>query len=430
MSTCKSPFISRLNLWVFTISISCFGLFSFVLPKKEFSELEKRKLAAAPIFSTATIFTGSYMKDIDSYFADNFAAREQLVQLAFWVRDNRGLHSNDIALYMNTEPSETMVTDTTTMKPIGIVSADTTSVESVSPPLEVNLENKGLMVVSNRVLQLFGGSKKSAHRYTDMINAYKKTLSDSVNVCSIVIPSPATFYIPEEHKKLSNNEPNNINEIYASLDNNIKKVDAYSELSKHTKEYLYFRTDHHWTGLGAYYAYRAFCKEQEFTPIALDSMKMKTISGFLGSLYSKTRDKSLKDSSDYVNYWVIPGKYKTWCYLKKNPKKAIATSLLAERAKGESSYSVFLGSDYPLMKVETDNKNGRRAVLIKNSFGNAFAPFLVPHYEQVFVMDYRYYSGGLSQFIKENKITDVIFLSDTFLANADSHQKKLKKLLR
>jgi hypothetical protein len=423
--------LSHLNLVVLTLMLGGFGLLSFILPKKSISELEKRKLAAMPSFSLAKMFEGTYMKDVDLYFADNFPLREGFVQMAFWMRDSRGFHSSDITLYLDDAPEDTSSAgDSLSVKKDSLAFADSLAADTLVDDADVNLANKGLLIVNSRALQIFGGSKKTARRYYDMLNHYKNTLSPDIHVFSIVAPSPTAFYLPSNHKKLSNDEPSNIKDIYANLNASIRTVDAYAEISAHKKEYLYFRTDHHWTGLGAYYAYKAFCKTSGFTPLALDSMEKKTIPDFLGTLYSKTRDKTLKDSLDYVDYWIIPGKYTCWFYTKKNPKKARPTPLLVEYAKGENAYSVFLGSDYPLMKIENEKKNGRKAVIIKNSFGNAFAPFVVPHYEEVYVIDYRYYKQALSALIKENGITDVIFITDTFLANADSHQKKLKKILK
>jgi hypothetical protein len=423
--------IAYMNLVVFTIVLTAFGLLSFILPKKGISDIEKRKLAVMPTFSMDNVFEGTYMKDVDLYFADNFPMREGFVQMAFWMRDGRGFHSSDIKLYVDPVAEDTSsASDTLDTKKDTLALADSLAIDTMADDADVNLANKGLMIVNSRALQIFGGSKKTAKRYTDMINAYKKTLDPSVNVFCVIAPSPTAFYLPENHRDLSNNEPNNIRDIYTNLDPSIKTADAYSEILAHKDEYLYFRTDHHWTGRGAYYAYRAFCESSGFTPLELDSMQKKTIPNFLGTLYSKTRDKTLKDSADFVDYWIIPGTHKCWYAGKKNQKKLISTTLLAEHAKGENAYGVFLGSDYPMMKIQNSVKNGRRAVIIKNSFGNAFSPFLTAHYEEVYVIDYRYFKQGLSSFIKENSITDVIFISDTFLANADSHQKKMKKILK
>ena len=90
--------------------------------------------------------------------------------------------------------------------------------------------------------------------------------------------------------------------FFTSLDSNIKKVWAIDEIRKHRTEYIYFNTDHHWTSLGAYYAYRAFCFTAGLTPVSLDTIAYKTKPSFLGSLYRLTRDPGLQSNPDSVRY--------------------------------------------------------------------------------------------------------------------------------
>jgi hypothetical protein len=81
------------------------------------------------------------------------------------------------------------------------------------------------------------------------------------------------------------------------------------------------------------------------------------------------------------------------------------------------------------MKIETSVKNGKKIALIKNSLGNAFAPFLINHFETVFVVDYRYYDGNLTNLIKEHNITDVVLLQNNFGANTSWHIKKTLRII-
>src|ERR1051325_3479455 len=237
-------FVSYLKLIVFTIALTGFGLLSFILPKKKVSDVEKRELAAFPPFSMQALRSGNYMKDIDMYFADNFPMRDGFVQAAFWMRDNRGFHNDDIKLYVDANANGTTAADTSNaVKKDSIPLADTSAADTTADANdEMNLQNKGLMIVHNRALQIFGGSAKTARRYSSMLNAYRKTLDNTVNICDIIVPSPTAFYLPMEHKDLSNDEPKNINDIYSDLDEPIQTVDAYSEISAHKDEYLYFRT--------------------------------------------------------------------------------------------------------------------------------------------------------------------------------------------
>jgi hypothetical protein len=130
----------------------------------------------------------------------------------------------------------------------------------------------------------------------------------------------------------------------------------------------------------------------------------------LGTLYNLTKDESIKNNKDSVEYFI--------------PPVTTETKIFAEYAAGGNSYGVFLGGDIPHMKIKTSVKNGRSVVLIKNSFGNPFATFLVNNYETVHVIDYRYFNKGLLNLIKSEGIDDVIFFHNVFSANTLSHTQR------
>ena len=97
--------------------------------------------------------------------------------------------------------------------------------------------------------------------------------------------------------------------VYNNYSAEVKGVDVYDALSLHKLEYLYFNTDHHWTGLGAYYAYTKFAEEAGFTPVAQEDMEKKSIPGLLGLLYDITQEPVLEQNPDSVEYFIIPGNY-------------------------------------------------------------------------------------------------------------------------
>jgi hypothetical protein len=109
--------------------------------------------------------------------------------------------------------------------------------------------------------------------------------------------------------------------------------------------------------------------------------------------------------------------------------KARPTTLYAERARGGNSYGVFLGADFPLMRITSDVKNGRKILQIKDSYGNAFAPFLPSLYEEVFVVDYRYFNGSIKELVKKYGITDVIFSHNIFVINSSFTAKRESSML-
>lgn len=154
-------------------------------------------------------------------------------------------------------------------------------------------------------------------------------------------------------------------------------MNAYDELLKHRNEYIYFYTDHHWTGLGAYYAYRAFAESAGIRPLELSGMaRVKKEKMFLGSLYNYTKDQALTKNPDYVEYYKIQQKTRAMIYSDSSSRGKEGV-LYAEFA---NNYGMFLGGDFALVHIRIENKNGKNILLIKDSFGNALAPYLAAHY--------------------------------------------------
>jgi hypothetical protein len=423
------------NLILFTIVLVVMGNLFFVLPKSTVSVVEKRKLAEMPAGSlfhdggfdtnfVKLIFSGAYFKDVDDYFADHFPLRENFVATSFWLKERRGFHSEKIGFYKTVGVDAQVPTGVDTT--LG-VKADSIPLDSADHGSAETTE--GVVIYDGRAMEVFGGSSKMARLYADAVNKYQVALQGTANIYVIGVPSSIAFYPPTEYRKMASTEQANINQIYGFLSPGIKTVNAYDEIAAHRSQYIYFGTDHHWTGLGAYYAYVAFCKTSGQAPIALDAMTHKVKKNYLGSLYYLTRDSRLKDNPDSVEYWMVPGRHTTLRY-GTTLTKGTAGSLYAEHASGGNSYGVFLGGDNPLMRIDNpDIHNGKKVVIVKNSYGNPFSTYFTANYETVFVVDYRYYNGSLLDLIKDNAINDVIFINGVFSANTSWHIKMMAKVM-
>jgi hypothetical protein len=177
-------------------------------------------------------------------------------------------------------------------------------------------------------------------------------------------------------------------------------------MNQHYNEYLWYGSDHHWTGLGAYYGYVAFCKAAGITPVPLSSMEKKVKSGFLGSLYELTRDQSVRDKPDLVETYIPPGietqavRYNPYDF--KYPQK---TRVFCNSA----NYSTFICGDAPLIKITTNVKNGKKIAVVKNSMGNAFVVYLISHYEEIYVVDFRYSKHNLLKIMNDAQVNDLVF---------------------
>ncbi len=416
--------LAMINTIVFSTVLAVFGILFFIVPKEEVSDFEKRKLSPFPHFSWNELLHGEFIDSVDLYFADNFPLRDQLVELSFDMKDWRGMKNEEIAFYNASDIKKDEPKGP--VKPADSLNDSMVVDTAAGPPGE---EVNNLFIYEGRAMEIFGGNCRMAESYARAINKYQTELQGKVQIYDLAIPSAIEYFAPNQYKKQYSTEKKNIDCVYAALDPAVKAVDAHGSIGAHTNENIYFRTDHHWTGLGAYYAYTAFCASAGLTPLQLTEMEHKQKTGYFGSLYWLTRDSRLKDHPDTVEYWKIPGKYKTTAQ-HKGSDKFYAASIYAESASGANGYGVFLGGDYPFMKIESEVKNGKKAILVKNSYGNPFATYLPYHYETVFVVDYRYYSGSILELIEKEKVTDLIFLNGVFSINTSWHIMMMGKVMR
>lgn len=377
------------------------GILFLLFPKEAVSADEKRKLAPAPVFSFAGFFEGAYSDQAEAFYNDNFIYRNFWLALADDFKASRGYHDAEIQLVRQpTAPAETG----------GRVDPNV--------PEDPEFQKvKALVITKGRAVQSFGGTVDTVRPFAELMNDYRATLPASIKVYSMVIPSGSDFYLPTQVTGGVLKERNNIDAFNKMLDPGIVKVAAYDEIAPHTKEYIWFKTDHHWTGLGAYYAYRAFARAAGVAPVPLKDMDHKTIEGsFLGSLYYQTKDKSLQNNRDVLHYFKVRNSYKT--YIVSKTFTEIPTMLYFKSAKGGHSYGVFLGGDHPLMRVTTDVKNGRKLLVIKDSYGNAMIPYFAANFEEITIVDYRYFKGTIPDLVQRYAITDFLYAQNSFAVNS------------
>jgi hypothetical protein len=286
---------------------------------------------------------------------------------------------------------------------------------------------RGVLIYRGRAMEPFGGDPNGARGWARAVNKYHDELAGRASVYAILAPSQSAFYLPPEYQRRSRPQKPHIDTSYALLRPGVRAADAYGELQQHVAEYLYYRTDHHATGLGAYYMYRAFCRTAKLEPVPLQRMRKGVQNRWLGSLYWLTRDARLRKTPDQVEYFVPPVETQTVIYPSSGRGKPRPAPLFRE---GNTGYGVFLGGDYAMMVARTSLTNGRRVVLVKNSQGNAFATLLVSHFEEVVVIDYRYFDGSLLDLIRERKMTDVILFNGVFSANGPYHTWRMREILR
>ena len=298
---------------------------------------------------------------------------------------------------------------------------------TAAPTVEVVEQADGILIVGDRALEMFGGSQSVKYDYAAAVSAVAAAFPDC-RVWNLVVPSGVAFYLPPKYASYVADERANIGDIYGALDAAVTSVDAYSVLEQHTAEYIYFRTDHHWTGLGAYYAYTAFAAQAGFEPRLYADYEKKTIEGFTGTLASASKDSRLRDNPDTVEYCLIPVKtsVRRWEKIDRDP---VSTSVLAEYAKGGNAYGVYLHGDCARMDITNEeNPDGKVIVMLKESYGNAFAPYLIPHYRKVIVLDERQYTRSLRDLVREEGADEILVINNVFAANTRNTVSNLERL--
>lgn len=422
----KAKYIWLLNSCLFVIVLIVGGVAFWTLPQQSISEDEKRELKARPVATSESVFSGRYEKDFEEYYNDHFPLRDRWIEFANVLNTFKGQQDQEFRV-INTQ-SPPVNTGAIAAAQNEVVTGDENE-EAEEEALAAEFTKvRGVVVVDGRVVQNFGGSKATITPFANLVNDYRAAL-DGVKMYTLAIPAGSDYYLPKQVTGGAKKEKESIDLFNSMVDPSIINVPAYDELAKHKKEYIAFRTDHHWTGLGAYYAYVAFARSAGFEPLRLDEMEhIKADKTFLGSLFSYTKDQALKKNPDLLEYYKIPNSYKVTIH---KGKAQTAGDLYVSWS---NNYGLFLGGDHPLTHIHADNGSGRKILMIKDSFGNALAPYLAAHYDDVYVVDYRYFKKSLGktvpQFMKENGVGEFLYAHNTFAMNSQAAVKLGRDMLK
>lgn len=423
-----------------------FGLFvlGLLLPLRPTrSDVEKRELASFPSFSLASLWDGSFFQGLSTWYSDSYPFREGFLTLGSGLERLYGVHTQEIhgtAAGHADEIPEAAVTPAPVL-PSKDETPDASEASSVSDssaaatpaPTETPAEDPAqdttdtaqsepqvagtVYIVNNKGYELYYFNRGGADAYASMLNTVRATLDDSVTVYDILAPTNFSVCLDEatQNSLGGSSASDAFAYINSMLDPSIKQVPVLDTLVSHNSEYVYYNTDHHWTSLGAYYAYEQFCDAKGFRPNDLSKFTKVSYSGFLGTFYSySNQSEALGNNPDTVDAYIPMGTNdETVTDADGSVFSLNVVNDMTDSSAG-SKYSSFIGGDFALTEIHNPNiTDGSSCLLIKESYGNAFAPFLVDHYQNVYIVDYRYYTGNLTSFINEKGIKDVIFLNNS-----------------
>ena len=374
-----------------------------IINKKELvSKSEKRTLATWPTFTIKNYTTGLYFANISQYINDHFPLRTNMVDFAQKIRYHMGFHFDQ---------EERIVVITTPKKEKNIKP----SLDTVQRKFDDDLKaaySGSMLIINGRVYPQYAGSPAMGKPFAELLNEYATKLSGICNVYSCVAPLSSAFIPMEKYKIYNTGAQKTLNAIRSSLKTPAKFCDVFAALDKHFGELMYFGTDHHWNGKGAYYAYTAFCESAGIQPIPLESMKYERRRPFLGSLYDLTIDPEVAKHPDTLELFIPKVETKAYRYSATSLSYSAPTKVFG----GSNNYIAFLSGDAPLIKITTNVKNGKRAAVVKNSMGNAFSVYLISHYEEIWVVDFRYSGHNLMEIILDRGINDLIFSVGVYAA--------------
>ncbi|MBO6259501.1 MAG: hypothetical protein J6N47_01605 [Lachnospiraceae bacterium] len=451
---------------VFTLLLAGGSIVGFIPDlRPQVSELEKRELEQFPVYSDESFVSGEYLDNLQSWYADSYPGREEILTAYGDLKDHYGIKDEEIhgelsygdeipvvedypsiedEYYIADEGMDpplppTPPTDDTAS--VGGSSEETDNsdetaseegdatvsdnkydpddfapIPSVASDAGSDGEKFGALYISNgAAYSTYYFSQKCADEYAEMASAYAEELDGVSNVYSMLIPLSGYFYLGSDVKEQlhMSDEKAAFNYIYSVMDEKVTPIPIVDALARHRNEYIYFRTDHHWTARGAYYAYRQYAKIKGFTPYDITDYTCVQFDNFLGSFYSSTGSSSLAATPDTVEAFV-PLSTNTMYITQKNGVTMEWDIIKDVSGWGRySKFNTFIGGDQPYAYIKNPNINdGTSCLVIKESFGNAFVPFLVDHYDEVYVVDYRYYKQGAVTLAKEHEIDDVIFVNN------------------
>ena len=344
---------SKLMIGLFAAFLLAVPIITIALPKQEFSENENRTLEKFPTlikngeinWDYITVRDeNSYMDDIEVYYADHLVARET------WVKAKNKMET--------------------------LIGKD-----------EIN----DVYTLDGQMIQVF---KEYDKKLVDMSLTAMNTFAENHSEipCAVMLAPTAQELniskMPGYNGYLS--QKTFIDYCYNALDG-MTTIDSLSFLSGHKDEYVFYRTDHHWTSLGAYYAYCSAAKALGFSAYSLNEFDIETASSaFRGTLYSKTLDDSIApDSIDY--YHLKNNAPKITMTVNDGQKETVYDSLYVRSYLDvKDKYSSFTGSNQPIITIETDIDNGKSLLIVKDSYAHSLVPFLANHYSKITMVDLRY----------------------------------------
>lgn len=371
----------KISALIFIILLIVLPIATAFSKKETKSDMENRTLATFPKFSIQSVRDKSFMNGFESYISDHFIGRIKWIELKV-----------DTELLIGKKEIN------------NIYITDNMLIEKLQEPNYPEI-NKSVDAINNLAERF-----KNPEYYV------------------LVAPTSAGIYLD----KLPNNAPQVqqkeavIDYIYGSLSDNITSIDVYNNLYASKDEYIYYRNDHHWTSLGAYYAYNTAIQKLGFTPIPYSKFNIEHASDdFKGTFYSKSLYNGIK--ADTIDIYTMDKSKGIQSMVVNDGTSETTFDTLYDRSylDTKDKYGTFLSENNPIVTVKTNVQNDKKILIIKDSYANSVVPFLAEHYSEITILDLRYIGITSENIVNINDYNQVLFLYNASTIAQDENLKKM-----
>ncbi|MBD5156828.1 MAG: hypothetical protein HDT13_04255 [Butyrivibrio sp.] len=366
---------------IITIIFLCFMPIWMIISKDvDFSDKENRYMAKFPKISIKSLSDGSFMEDFETYLTDQFPVRDACITLktnALRLLGQRRING-------------------------------------------VYIGNKGYLIAEEEKYDT-----AALDGLTEAVSAF--AADSDANVKFMLVPNSSLIYEERLPYGIKSSEDATIEHVKAMLSDKVGFVDVRDALLEEKGKQLYYKTDHHWTTAGARVAFEEYAKAAGLNISSVEYESYCVSGDFQGTQASNC---GVYSHSDAVNICVPKGSEGSYIVNYVDETRKTATLFDMSKLDEKDKYLVFMGGNYSRVDITTKTKNGRRLLLIKDSYANCFIPMLTPCYEEIIVIDPRYYYDDIYQLMSDNSVSDVLFLYNvnSFVTD-NSLEEVLKKVL-
>ena len=349
---------------IFILILFLFLIINIIVPNKEKSVQENRMLATKPKFRLSSLISGDYDEKFEAYMDDQFVGRDMWRKLKVTVDRICGSRlENGVYIGRNGQLLE-----------------------------QIEVEDENHLAANIKAIKSFSESQKK-------IPVRMMLVPDAANVLNHSLPALAK---PEDQTQM-------FSMVRKDLGDSVEWIDVSTELNKHKTEKIYYKTDHHWTTLGAFYAFQAAAPSLGIEGDLSGKYVSHAVSNSFNGMLASKSGVNLGEKEQIDIY--VPTEEDTDLIIDYVDEGKRSTSLYdSSKLKEKDQYTVFLGGNSSLLDIRTVSTSTKRLLLVKDSFANSFIPFLTPYYREIVVVDPRYYSGTINDLMDSYRISEVLFL--------------------